>query len=525
MLFLPSREIESANHLLASLCTCLRLLLIIKSWCDPGELFPEEEHTPEDLLKAVPPINQYCFYGRCLGFQFAESIRPVLKFISICMAGFSEAYYASGGKLAKATSSMWTSGKYFMDPELRAKRIVSISQSAGIDFCKSFWFLAESEMMQKLPNIIGTQLKINKLIPIPCEPITMPQMADGGEIVIPAASSHGPPAPTFARLLSSVRREGMIGETAKKTAQPASTKLIFHCHGGGFVAQSSKSHEVYLKGWAIKMGVPILSIDYSLAPGAPYPRALEEVFHAYCWAVNNCHLLGTTAETIVLAGDSAGATLCLGISLKAIEANVRKPDGVFVAYCPTMISFNPSPARCLSLMDPLLPFGFLMRCLKAYACPNNSATSDQIETNLKSLLNGAAPAPPLVKAHSINSKNSLKTISECSEDAARPEEQPAAVVVKVESTDFENVVVPVEFSPTSDKSDSFEEISVWEHVQASDSDLQHLQAHKSPVSDATSDTLAGASFSQTGGLMDVSTPDEVNVGSLDEGIYLNYELV
>lgn len=31
-----------------------------------------------------------------------------------------------------------------MDPELRARRIVNISQYADVQFCKSFWFLAES---------------------------------------------------------------------------------------------------------------------------------------------------------------------------------------------------------------------------------------------------------------------------------------------------------------------------------------------------------------------------------------------
>lgn len=30
----------------------------------------------------------------------------------------------------------------------------------------------------------------------------------------------------------------------KKKIQPLSANLVIHCHGGGFVAQSSKSHEV-----------------------------------------------------------------------------------------------------------------------------------------------------------------------------------------------------------------------------------------------------------------------------------------
>lgn len=73
---------------------------------------------------------------------------------------------------------------------------------------------------------------------------------------------------------------------------PRSPSLIVHIHGGGFVAQTSKSHEPYLKTWAQELGVPILSIDYSLAPEAPFPRALEECFYAYCWAVKHCTLLG-----------------------------------------------------------------------------------------------------------------------------------------------------------------------------------------------------------------------------------------
>lgn len=70
--------------------------------------------------------------------------------------------------------------------------------------------------------------------------------------------------------------------------------LIIHCHGGGFLALTSHSHLVYLKMWAKKIGVPILSIDYTLALEAPYPRALEEILYVYCWVLQNVHLLGST---------------------------------------------------------------------------------------------------------------------------------------------------------------------------------------------------------------------------------------
>lgn len=365
------KEVESYNHLLASLCTCLKHCHTLREWSTPGELFPDS-HSVEELLGKAATINQFCFYGRCLGFQFCESMRPLLKFISIAMAGFSEGYYSQGGKISKATSSMYTSTKYMLDAELRARRIVNISQHSSVDFCKAFWFLAESELMHTLPSFIGFKVKVNRVITIPPEPIQLKAEKSADLISIPIPQSHGGPGVIKARLLSAVKRKGMIGEktNTRSTIYPPSAGLLFHCHGGGFVAQSSKSHESYLREWAVSLNIPILSIDYSLAPEAPFPRALEEVFYAYCWALKNCELLGTTGEKIILAGDSAGANLNLGCAMKCIETGVRRPDGIFLAYCPVLISFVPSPARMLCLMDPLLPFGFMMRCLKAYACPS-----------------------------------------------------------------------------------------------------------------------------------------------------------
>lgn len=65
---------------------------------------------------------------------------------------------------------------------------------------------------------------------------------------------------------------------------------------------------MYLRSWAKELGVPILSIDYSLAPEAPFPRALEECFFVYAWCLNNFHQLGTNGKVVCVAGDSAGTS-------------------------------------------------------------------------------------------------------------------------------------------------------------------------------------------------------------------------
>ncbi|CAG4953093.1 unnamed protein product [Colias eurytheme] len=363
------KEVESCSQLLASLGTCLHHLHTLISWAEPGDLFPTEPHSPEELFSKADTINQYCFYGRCLGFQFAPSIRGILKGISICMAGFSEAYYSQGNLI----SSVWTGGQYLIDPELRARRIVNISQSASVEFCKAFWFLTESEIMRRVPSLMSTTVAVNKLITITPVPIVVTTL-EGKEKTILPPNSHIGLHDLNVRLISVNKRNGMTGETS---TLPPSDGVMFHCHGGGFVAQSSKSHEGYLRDWAAKLNIPILSVDYSLAPQAPFPRALEEVFFAYCWMLNNLKEIGTTGKRIVFAGDSAGANLLAGCTLKILESGIRLPDGLFMAYAPLLVSFIPSPSRLLCLMDPLLPFGFMMRCLKAYASPNSKGKEDK----------------------------------------------------------------------------------------------------------------------------------------------------
>lgn len=50
--------------------------------------------------------------------------------------------------------------------------------------------------------------------------------------------------------------------------------------------------QYYLRQWSYELDVPIVSIDYSLAPEAPFPRALEECTMAYSWILQNLELLG-----------------------------------------------------------------------------------------------------------------------------------------------------------------------------------------------------------------------------------------
>ena len=55
-----------------------------------------------------------------------------------------------------------------------------------------------------------------------------------------------------------------------------------------------------------------------------------------------------------------------GVTLLCIELGVRLPDGLLIAYTPQLLETAVSPARLLSLADPLLPYPALAACLHAY---------------------------------------------------------------------------------------------------------------------------------------------------------------
>jgi hormone-sensitive lipase len=153
--------------------------------------------------------------------------------------------------------------------------------------------------------------------------------------------------------------------------------LIFYCHGGGFISQTTTTHEAYLKEIASKLDVPIISIDYSLVP---FPRALEEIFYTYCWTLQNANFLGSTAEKIIIMGDSAGANLATCCVTKCIENGIRVPDNLVNFYGFFYVEFSMSPSRLLSVIDPFLPPIIISNILNSYLTGETSVSSSNDES-------------------------------------------------------------------------------------------------------------------------------------------------
>lgn len=128
-----------------------------------------------------------------------------------------------------------------------------------------------------------------------------------------------------------------------------------------------QSHHVYLAPWAQELeSTVIVSIDYTLAPEAAYPRAAQECFYAYVWCIEHARVLGTHAKRVILAGDSAGGNLVTSVTLRALMEGTRLPDAVFAIYPALNVDLDVSAARLLATFDSILSHGMLESCLEAY---------------------------------------------------------------------------------------------------------------------------------------------------------------
>lgn len=89
--------------------------------------------------------------------------------------------------------------------------------------------------------------------------------------------------------------------------------LVF-IHGGGWVIGDLETHEALCIDVATDLDLPVVSVDYRLAPEHPFPAAVEDALAAARWVAGKPTELGRPATSLFLAGDSAGGNLAAVVS-------------------------------------------------------------------------------------------------------------------------------------------------------------------------------------------------------------------
>lgn len=111
------------------------------------------------------------------------------------------------------------------------------------------------------------------------------------------------------------QREHLL-DVWRPTNRPEPMPVVLYVHGGGFRILSKDTHWIMALSFA-RRGYLVFNVNYRLAPGHPYPAALEDCAEAYAWVIANAHRYGGDPQRLVVAGESAGANLAAALTVMA----------------------------------------------------------------------------------------------------------------------------------------------------------------------------------------------------------------
>lgn len=101
--------------------------------------------------------------------------------------------------------------------------------------------------------------------------------------------------------------------------------LFLFLHGGGFVFGDLDTHEPFCAEMARELDLPVLAVDYRLAPEHPWPAGIEDSIAAARWAAASPTTLEREVTGLVLCGDSAGGNFTIVTALALRDEPAAAP--------------------------------------------------------------------------------------------------------------------------------------------------------------------------------------------------------
>lgn len=130
-------------------------------------------------------------------------------------------------------------------------------------------------------------------------------------------------------------------------AERAPGPVVVFYHGGGFVVGSIGTHAALAAEMSRQLDLPVVSVEYRLAPEHKWPAAPDDAEAAARWVAANGTALGREATSLVLTGDSAGGNLTLLTAVALRDKPAAVPVKMMIPIYPMTDASKPYPSSLL----------------------------------------------------------------------------------------------------------------------------------------------------------------------------------
>jgi acetyl esterase/lipase len=123
-------------------------------------------------------------------------------------------------------------------------------------------------------------------------------------------------APDIERVELTTERGEVALSLMRLAEAAAESPVLYWMHGGGMVIGNRYMDDARLIEWCRWLGCVCVSVEYRLAPEAPYPGPLDDCEEGLRFIVEHAHELQLDPHRIGIGGRSAGGALAAGLALR-----------------------------------------------------------------------------------------------------------------------------------------------------------------------------------------------------------------
>ena len=167
--------------------------------------------------------------------------------------------------------------------------------------------------------------------------MTAQQIASADEQVLIQSFRNAPPAlpgtPGIAeRDIGIPTRHGAVKARLYRPEGPAALPFVVNLHGGGWVGGTVEQDHARCRALAGQTPCVVVSLDYSRAPEARFPVALDEAEDAVRWLAREGAGMGCNGGRFALCGSSSGGALAASLAQRLCAAGGLVPAAQVLTY-------------------------------------------------------------------------------------------------------------------------------------------------------------------------------------------------